>query len=146
MTEFQLGQTLYAPTKTGNVKTWRARVHNDGDSATIEIITSTKLDGKEVVRQDVISEGKNIGKANETTPYEQAISEAESRYRKKIKQGYKDEIPTDTSKAYTNALGLPKPMLAKPIKDAKKVKFPAHWQPKLDGHRALVNKERWQDG
>ena len=144
MSDFKLGQKLYAPTKTGNIKTWRAQVYcvveDPQATATITITTQTKLDGKEVERHDVITEGKNLGKSNETTPYEQAISEAESRYRKKIKDGYSTEIPTDTSKANCNALGLPKPMLAHPIDKVKSVEFPAHWQAKLDGHRALVTR------
>lgn len=144
MSEFQLGQKLYAPTKTGNVKTWRAQVYcvveDPQATATITITTQTKLDGKEVERHDVITEGKNLGKSNETTPYEQAVSEAESRYRKKLKDGYSTEIPTDTSQASSNALGLPRPMLAHPIDKVKKVEFPAHWQAKLNGHRALVTR------
>lgn len=142
MSEFKVGQKLYAPTKTGNIKTWSAHVISCDSSpmATIEIVTQTKLGGKEVVRQDVIIEGKNLGKSNETTPYEQAVSEAESRYRKKIDQGYNVEIPKDTSKANSNALGLPKPMLAHPIEKVKKIEFPAFWQAKLDGHRAIVTR------
>lgn len=146
MFDFQLGQTIYAPTKTGNVKTWCCDVlagddPDIGNPATLVIITRTKLDGKPVRREDYIQEGKNLGKSNETTPYQQAISEAESRYRKKIKEGYQDEIPTDTSKANCNALGFPKPMLAHPIDKVKEVEFPAHFQPKLDGHRAIVTKK-----
>ena len=143
MNRFKLGQKLYAPTKTGNVKTWRACVVGCDTSpmATIEITTQTKLGGKEVERRDEIMEGKNIGKSNETTPYRQAVSEAESRYRKKMDQGYQTEIPTDTTKANDNALGFPKPMLAHPIDKVKLVEFPAHFQPKLDGHRAIVTKK-----
>jgi len=140
MTDFKLGQIIYAPTKTGNVKTWCCNVQGENPT-TVVMVTQTKLDGKPVIRRDVITQGKNIGKSNETTPYEQAVSEAVSRYRKKIKQGYKTEIPTDTSKANHNALGFPKPMLAKPAKDVKSIEFPAHWQPKLDGHRAIVTKK-----
>jgi len=143
MNRFKLGQKLYAPTKTGNVKTWRACVigYPTSPMATIEITTQTKLGGKEVERRDEITEGKNLGKSNETTPYEQAVSEAESRYRKKMDQGYQTEIPTDTSKANDNALGFPKPMLAHPIDKVKQVEFPGHFQPKLDGHRAIVTKQ-----
>lgn len=138
----RLGQKLYAPTKIGNVKVWSAHVvgSNTSPTATIEIVSQTKLDGKEVVRLDEVTRGKNIGKANETTPFEQALSEAKSRYRKKIDAGYKTEIPTDTSKANDNSLGFTKPMLAKPIDKVKNVSFPAYWQPKLDGHRAIITK------
>lgn len=143
MTEFQLGQTIYAPTKTGNVKTWRCNVQIEGTYPTLVIISQTKLDGKPVVRRQIFTEGKNIGKSNETTPHEQAVSEAESRYRKQFDNGYQAEIPTDTSKANCNALGFPKPMLAYPVDKVKDPEFPAFIQPKLDGHRALVTR---QDG
>lgn len=139
-TEFHLGQTLFAPTKTGNVKTWRCLVTNDDDNIVLNIVTQTKLSGKAVYRHEVITEGKNIGKSNETTPHSQAISEAESRYRKQIKKGYQTSVPKDTSKANCNSLGLPKPMLAHPINKVKEVEFPAFFQPKLDGHRALATK------
>lgn len=141
----KLGQKLYAPTKTGNVKTWSAHVIgcDTSPTATIQIVSQTKLGGKAVVREDVIAKGKNIGKSNETTPFRQAVSEAESRYRKKLDQGYRTEIPTDTSRANNNAMDLPKPMLAHPIEKVKEVTFPAFFQPKLDGHRAIVTK---QDG
>ncbi len=137
-----IGQTIYAVTKTGNVKTWCAGVYGNpnGSEVTIEITTRTKLDGKKVIRHDIITKGKNIGKSNETTPYEQAMSEAGSKYNKKIDRGYGLEIPTDTSQADSNALGLPRPMLAHPIDKVKKVEFPAYFQPKLDGHRAVVTK------
>ena len=136
---------MYGVTSKGAIKTWRARVWGtpteQPSDATIEIITQVKLDGKEVVRIEVITEGKNIGKSNETTPYQQAVNETESRYRKQFDKGYKTEMPTDTSKANTNAMGLPKPMLAYPIDKVKVVEFPAHFQPKLDGHRAIVTKQ-----
>lgn len=135
---------LYGVTSKGQIKTWRARVYGtpteQPSDATIEIITQTKIDGKEIVRTEIITKGKNIGKANETTPYEQAVSETESRYRKKFKKGYKEEIPTDLTKADTNALGLPKPMLAHPIHKVQLVEFPAYFQPKLDGHRSIMTR------
>ena len=138
---------MYGVTSKGAIKTWQAKAYGtppeQPSDATIEIITQTKLDGKKVVRTEVITEGKNIGKANETTPYEQAVSEAESRYRKKIKKGYSTEMPTDLTKADMNALGLPKPMLAHPIHKVKQVEFKegeTYIQPKFDGHRALVTR------
>jgi DNA ligase-1 len=140
----KLGTVLYGVTSNGNVKTWCAKVHGtpteQPSDATIEIVTQTKLGGKEVTRQEIITEGKNVGKSNETTPYEQAVSEAESRYRKKVKKGYITTIPADLTVADTNALGLPRPMLAHPIDKVKKVEFPAYVQPKFDGHRAIVTK------
>jgi DNA ligase-1 len=138
--DFHLGQTLFAPTKTGNVKTWRCLVTCEDDSAILSIVTQTKLDGKAIYRHETITEGKNIGKSNETTPHSQAVSEAEARYRKQIKKGYQTSVPKDTNMENCNNLGLPKPMLAHPINKVKVVEFPAFFQPKLDGHRALATK------
>jgi DNA ligase-1 len=150
-----LGQTLYAPTKTGNIKTWKCSVENSVTGTDTEhpdypyaptfvvIQSATKLGGKVVTRKDLITEGKNLGKKNETTPYQQAVSEAESRCRKKLDSGYSLEVPTDVSKAGYNTLGFPQPMLAHKIQDVKDLNFPAWFQPKLDGHRALTTK---QDG
>jgi len=142
---FYLGQKLYGVTSNKNIKTWWCDVTPDpydeiNGPATITICNQTKLGGKVIERQEVIREGKNLGKSNETSPYEQAVSEAESRYRRQIKKGYSVNIPTDTSKADSNSLGLPKPMLARPIDKVATVEFPAHVQPKLDGYRALVTK------
>lgn len=56
--------------------------------------------------------GMNIGKKNETSPEEQAISEATSKWEKKEKTGYTDNITAvDTCTAYVE------PMLAKNLKD-----------------------------
>jgi hypothetical protein len=138
---------MYGVTSKGQIKTWACDVLDNGDgTATLAISTQTKLDGKTVEREEIITEGKNLGKKNETTPYEQAVSEAESRYRKKFKKGYGTEIPTDLTKADCNLLGLPHPMRAYPLKDVKKVEFKegeTYAQPKFDGHRAIVTR---QDG
>ncbi len=137
-----IGKTIYAPTKTGNIKTWECHVsHNVNGAAALTIITRTKLDGKPVVRDDIITQGKNLGKSNETTPFEQATNEAKSKYNKKQDQGYSLEIPTDISKASCNALGLPRPMLAYSIDKVKVIGFPAYWQRKYDGHRCLATRK-----
>ena len=133
---------LYGVTSKGAVKTWRCNVvDNKDDTATLFIFTQTKLDGKIVERQELITEGKNLDKKNATTPYEQAVNEAISKYKKKAKKGYKTEIPTDLTKADMNSLGLPHPMLAYSIDQVKKVEFPARCQPKYNGHRAVVTKQ-----
>jgi DNA ligase-1 len=76
--------------------------------------------------------GKNLGRANQTTPEEQARKEVEALFLKQKDKGYRlsgEESP---------ALLLP--MLAHPYdKYAKYVQFPAYVQPKLDGVRCLFN-------
>jgi len=78
-------------------------------------------------------EGKNPGKKNETTPEQQAMKEAVSKFKKQRKKKYfltRDEALTK--------LNL-KPMLAKGFKArASKVAYPALGQPKLDGRRCFA--------
>jgi len=77
-------------------------------------------------------EGKNIGRSNETTPEEQAVSQAEAKYIKKLKEGYFE------SKDEAKATEVILPMLAKVFgKEESKVIYPCFAQPKLDGMRAL---------
>jgi len=85
------------------------------------------------------AKGKNIGRANETTPAEQAVLELESKTRLKLDKGYVASLAEAQAPA-TNTLGLLPPMLATQIEKVKPEKI--CWetscvQPKLDGHRAL---------
>lgn len=80
--------------------------------------------------------GKNIGRSNETTPEQQAILEAESKIKEKLKEGYFETI--DEAKGGDVVL----PMLAL---DIKKLKKPIDWsncyvQRKYDGMRCLIKK------
>jgi len=74
---------------------------------------------------------KNIGKVNETTAEQQAITQAKSIINKKLKEGYFKTI--EEAKAYVNLM----PMLAKPI-DLSKLSYPVYVQPKLDGIRMIA--------
>ncbi len=118
---------------------WEGSTDLDG---LITMYHSKKLDGKPVpsIYQ---AKAKNVGRINETTPYQQALSELASRKKKKMDKGYVEKVE-DASEGPTNALGLPIPMKATPIKDIKpsQIDWSAAWiQPKLDGHRAM-----WVDG
>ena len=45
--------------------------------------------------------GKNIGKKNQTTDYEQTYKEAESKFKRKIESGYSEDInKIDTAKKF----------------------------------------------
>lgn len=133
-------QTLYATNKKGEVKVWSIRVDGTSKNAIITIETASKEGASPVVRNETISEGKNIGRANETTALEQAILEAKARVAEKInKKGYVDS-KNKIGSHLVNSFGLPIPMTAK---DSDEVKIPTslmiYIQPKLNGHRAMYD-------
>ena len=80
-------------------------------------------------------EAKNVGKANSTTPAEQAVLEANSKITEKMRLGYFTSIEEAQEKGGKDFL---LPMLAKDFKkEMKKVTYPCYVQPKLDGMRSL---------
>ena len=92
------------------------------------------IDGKLAYTESVCV-GKNIGRSNETTAEEQAISEMESKITEKLKEEYFRTI--EEAKSMKVIL----PMLAKDYKkESHKVRFPCFVQPKLDGMRCLGSK------
>jgi len=122
---------LYQKSSTGKIKEWQIRVvKSEGNTATI-INNHGYVGGKITEQKTIIYHGKNIGKTNETTPYQQAVSDAESKYRRQIDKGYVEDqtgIKLD---------GLTLPMLAENFKDrSKDIVYPAYAQPKLNGIRS----------
>lgn len=122
----QIGKTLYALNKDGSYQEWKIFVLDN-----IFTVNYGKENGK-IQTKSTTCFGKNVGKANETTDEEQAILEAESRYRDQIRKGYR-ENKEDL------AVDITSPMLAQ---DASKkphlIKYPCTVSPKLDGCRCLV--------
>ena len=102
------------------------------------------IDGKQTVNFKEVY-GVNIGRANETSPLEQAKKEAEAEWLLKLKQGYKERLE-DISPLITDINEILKPMKAQKdfSKDklTKKIGFPCIQQPKLNGLRAVL---RWED-
>lgn len=95
--------------------------------------------------QEQVSEvefGKNIGRANETTPHEQAIIEVRSKINKKIMEGYEAQNLDGVffGMKFKKITTCPTVMLAKVYVDHKK-KLPKKVivQPKLDGIRCVAN-------
>lgn len=130
---------LYKP-HSNSVGYWsiHAEWPEGSDEAFLVISHARTLDGK-ATGSRVPVKGKNIGRANETTPWEQALSEMASRIRKQRDKGYTVEKPEAGAKA-TNSLGLAKPMLATVWSKVKPESI--DWancfgQYKLDGHRAM---------
>lgn len=134
--------TLYKLTSTGAIQSWEISVDpmGHGSVSSIETIFG-QVGGSRQSSREVVYEGKNIGKANETDAYEQACSQAESSWLGKKKKGYVEAI--DDARAgtvdKTVILGGISPMLAHKYADqSSKIKFPAFVQPKLDGHRCIA--------
>jgi len=73
---------------------------------------------------------KNIGRSNETTGHKQAVAEAKSIEKRKLREGYFRTI----EEAEKSEIKLP--MLALKV-DLSKLEYPVYVQPKLDGVRCL---------
>ena len=121
-TEFNI---LYKNTSLGQLQSWQIVV--EGNSYyTIEGINQLSQS------KPTVCVGKNIGRANETTPEEQALTEAKSLFQKKLDKGYSEDAP-QASKYF-------EPMLAFEREKYEKLLFtvPTYVQPKLDGVRAIL--------
>jgi len=151
MTELFELPRLYGEGSKGTTKEWEISVvpvmSPDGDYG--EIHTEYGSTGARMqTTVKVIKEGKNIGKANETTPFEQACKEAQSAWTKKKKKGYRESIEdlrnmvTAADMTSKGASGIESgkailPMLAHPFNKRKhNIVWPAFAQAKIDGHRA----------
>ena len=151
---------LYGVEKNGKIKTWCANIYLKGTDmqsghafATIE---HGQQDGKKQMAVRDYTEGKNIGKKNETTPLEQCIAETRKKWLdKKEKESYQETVHQEAeedesvSQAHIAPSGGKKyfPMLAQKFepdsKTAKKhtISFPCFVQPKLDGLRCIIYRD-----
>ena len=120
------------PSNGKKIKEWSISVHEENGSAFIKRIHGYQNCKMQETTKE-ISKGKNIGKKNETTPFQQATNEAQSLWKKQVESGYKDnaESLNQTEKVL--------PMLAHDFnKRGKDIQFPCFIQPKLDGVRLLI--------
>lgn len=125
--------TLYGRDSKDRIKVWQIGVVQT-QSGTADIFTEHGLEGGTMQTATVhVREGKNLGRANETTPFEQAVKEAEAKWTKQRDQkGYRED------KSALDELPL-RPMLAHRYdKRAHNIKWPAYVQPKLDGIRMIA--------
>jgi len=83
--------TLYGLSKKGKVKEWSISVY-DSNYPTI-VTMHGYSDGKKQVDKKEIKVGKNIGRSNETSPWEQALSQAKSTWNKKKDNNYYEVLP-----------------------------------------------------
>jgi DNA ligase-1 len=122
----------------GKTKTWEVSVLNCGSYSEIKLRYGYDKKIETVTR---VSEGKNLGKKNETTHFQQAVSEAQSKWNKKRDhEGYVSSNDIQTSSETKTSEATIFPMLAHDyFKHQSKVKFPAFVQSKLDGYRMIYH-------
>ena len=121
--------TIYKKTKTGKVQEWTIEVKGN-QYRTI----SGQTDGEKITNNWSDCDIKNAGRANATTPEEQAIKEAEAKRKKKLESGYFEKIEDINKVQYFE------PMLAQKYEDHE-INYPVYSQPKLDGIRCIVTKD-----
>lgn len=132
---------LYKMSSTGKEQQWGIKVfpspkRNDLDQPEAEILVEHgRVGGKLQLSVVRVAEGKNLGRANETSPWDQAVSEAEAKWKKQLDKGY--------ATSHGGAEMDLKPMLAHDYqKHKEKVDYyEAFVQPKLDGVRCLAYRE-----
>jgi len=133
--------TLYGLTSKGVTKVWSIQVTAGSDTCkgdAVILVKHGQLSGKIQESPETIRLGMNIGKSNETTPFEQACLEAESKWKKKHDANYTEKLPEGESNVELKLL----PMLAQKYKErAKYIVWPAYIQPKLNGVRCLVERK-----
>jgi DNA ligase-1 len=99
--------TLFSRTSTGAIQQWTVQI--DGNKFRVE---SGQTDGKKVLSEWTVCEPKNVGRTNATTAEEQADSEAQAKWDKKVKLGYTTDVTKiDSSTSFVE------PMLAKDFDD-----------------------------
>ena len=126
-------KTIYKKDSTGKIRF--LTVETEG--ATVHQIAGL-LDTENPVKNSYVCTGKNIGKSNETTPEQQAESEAASKIAIKLTEDYFETV--ELAKSSEVIL----PMLAKEFKkESAKIDWnlPVFVQPKLDGMRCLATKD-----
>ena len=111
---------LYKKTKTGAVQQWEIFTEDNLIS-----VTFGQWRGKQQVKE-TLCEAKNIGRANETTPAEQATQEAQAKWGKKINAGYVEE--------HSGESVIKLPMKVKKYQGQEKnIIFSCYASPKLNG-------------
>lgn len=104
---------------TDRTKVWSVCVLDNNDGTFTVQSKHGRKGGALVTHETVVSEGKNVGKKNETTPEQQALLEAERDWAKKQKQGYVVVIEDAPSEAAAAAAAAPPPAPSRKRKAGK---------------------------
>ncbi len=126
----KLYPVLYSRDSKNKVRVWFLE-QKDNSYRTVAGL----IDGQQVISEYTTVEGKNINKANETSPTEQATAEIESKYTKQLKTGYFEDIADIDKDLYIS------PMLAKNFTDRlDKIIYPVLVDIKYNGGRVITQK------
>lgn len=143
--EERVFDTLYGIDKNNKIKEWNIKVENKGAFSLITLDYGY-IGGRKTECVTTVQYGKNTGKKNETTHYQQSILDAKSKWTKKRDtDGYttkQNELKDKNENEKTTSVQnwVPLPMLAQDYKKyQKKVMFPCFVQYKLDGYRMIFN-------
>ena len=125
--------TLYGLSSKGKLKEWTIAAKQETPDHALLVTAHGYVNGKKQHAEKKVL-GKNIGKSNATTHFEQAVKNATSVWKKKYAQNYRESTK--------ELVDLPLlPMLALKYKDrSHDIKWPAFVQPKLNGVRCTVKK------
>lgn len=131
----QVFPTLYGLGSNGKIKVWEVSAQEgEGNTGVVRTVHGA-LDGKQQSTCKTVRP-KNVGRANETTGFEQAVSDAQSAFNKKKDKQYYETMAELDSKPK-----LPLPMLAHQFEAREKdIVYPCYTQPKLNGLRCLAEK------
>lgn len=128
-----MNKTLYTKDKSNRIRVWEISVDESG------LIKKSHglVDGKQTFTEKQITSGKNIGKSNETSIYQQALIEVNYLIKKQIDQGYVETLQElDTRIVILPMLANKWGLMKHFMNDTSYV----YAQPKLDGVRMLVGK------
>jgi ATP-dependent DNA ligase len=148
-------EPLTSVSKGGKIMDWSIEVTEIKGEGMITV-TRGYRGGAVQTDTKTVSEGKNLGKKNETTPFQQAILEARATWNKKQAEGYVVAVVSNSSSSNSSSsnsaaasmpasrateliLSAPLPMLANKWPERKKyIQFPCLVQPKYDGTRTIA--------
>ena len=124
---------LFAMASTDKPKRWQIHVRDNNDGTSTIIREHGYVNQKIQVIEKIIRKGKNIGKANGTNHYTQAIADAKSLHQKQVDKGYVTNLKDWKEPEF--------PMLAHPFEKRKhKIKYPCYVQRKFNGVRCFAKR------